>query len=455
MIRCQLRLQSMPHAYAVVRAAENALGSSVISIDVRRDQDSLRMFSVIHISTLRPVEFSKPLHLSIPFPKIEDGTENGEVDPYGGPSLRDIAAALDTAPRELETGEAGLSFKIEKMVNKPQRSSWTPGYQRSRAAWENGEMLDALEEMGGKWAQLSRMWAHLPRPAPRAQVGRTSEDGSVTEIINDTGAGAGAGAGTGDDLESMSALERAHAHSEKRRAKYSRRGHGGDMHDTISDVLDGVEDDLDQLRRHSHKVREERHKRRLAAQNADPSLSADLPTDGWTFEIGSDDNKPTLDELKIAPEVDRPAFSIKSHVPKPAPRTTPELVGTEVALLPDGTSTTARSSTKAKKAAQSQTKGKSTKEAKLEAMRQMALRDLKAAKEAEEKRKRDEEEQKRRKEEEEAEKAAAAARAEQAQRESIFSRRAKAESEGEVGQNKPGQKSADEGSSFYRKLFGR
>lgn len=286
-IRTAKRPPSLPHIYAVVRAAEKALGSSIISVDVSRNQDTLQPWGLIHIQTLYPVPYDKVLHMSTAAPKVSS-------DIFGGPSLDEVRSALRNESREPIGGEEELAFKIEKALRAEKAQSRSG--RRERVRLTKGvpptvEAVNVLEGMGGKWAEIAEKYSYL----------RSAEEARWTagnRRAGDKHASGRKAGGLDGDKAQVDDVEQAEAKAERRETKHRR-------HD--SDEKRKVREDEDnpiaRSRKHSEEARELRHRQRAdqLAGRGDREQESD-----WTFDL---DKAPTpnetdvdLDALKLHPE---------------------------------------------------------------------------------------------------------------------------------------------------------
>jgi len=310
------KIPDMPHVYACVRAAEKALGTSVISIDVQRDIDLLRPLPFINIRTLHPVPHTKPITVTIVPPRVSS-------DIYGGPSLADIEAALKSSPQEPMNGETGFGFRIERGSIPPKRT-WKPRQftdkrARERQQADNVKVLDALENAGGAWAEVARKWAHL-RPSsdhltPRP-TSRRSERSSGLE--------------NADEAELSERLDTEDARAQRRQDKHHRHEEeiaSGSTGRTASTKerpdLTGEETEIDRSRRHSSQINEQRHAQRRE-RRADKE--AESVVSDWKFSIGATPSSEVdMDGVQLSPEqieaTNEARFSLKrfAQTTNPAP----------------------------------------------------------------------------------------------------------------------------------------
>jgi len=304
------KIPDMPHVYACVRAAEKALGTSVISIDVQRDIDLLRPLPFINIRTLHPVPHTKPITVTIVPPKPT-------TDIYGGPSLADIQAALNTTPQEPLNGENGFGFRIER-GSQPSRRAWKPRQMndkraRERAQADHVKVLDALENAGGAWAEVADKWAHL-RPdsehlAPRSsrretrqQARSETEDGPIDDVSERM---------DNNDARAQRRQDKHYRHQEEiPSGSTGRIGSSNERPD-----LTGEETEIDRSRRHSAEVNEKRHvqrRERRADKQAEEAVS------DWKFSISATPSSEVdKTQIQLSPEqmeaVEQSRFSLRRY----------------------------------------------------------------------------------------------------------------------------------------------
>jgi len=344
LIRTAKRPDSLPHIYAVVRAAEKALGSSIISVDVKRDDDTLQPYTFIHVETLYPVAHDKTVHLSIAAPQTQS-------DINGGPSLDEVRSALRDEPRQATGGEKEFAFKIEKAEPRETKTRYKSGVHRTRLTKGTAptiDVLNALERMGGKWGEIAQKWAHLrdsqeARWTPREDRGR-SEHAS----------GRHAGGLDGDKTQ-VDGVERAEAKAERRESKHRR--HDSDQRRMARDDED---DPIGRARRRSEETRGLRHRQRaeeatgrgVKEQESDWKFDLDRPAAPTDTEVNIDALKLHPEPPATAPDSETGAASLSSLESKPRPRgfsvrrkvspATPEPTSTSspaAAQIPDSTPT--------------------------------------------------------------------------------------------------------------------
>jgi len=173
-VRTISRIPSMIHAFAIVRAIEAKLGS-VISIEVRKDYDTLEPQSTLLLTLLRPVQLPTPLYLEIPQPAI---SKNSNF--LGGPSLDDVQAALRSTQTAADQGTINaepLQFRVERLArrtDRPRRREYRNPRRVGREVEEDEEIVEALQKFGGGFyggfEGLAEKLKHLARKDERIAV---------------------------------------------------------------------------------------------------------------------------------------------------------------------------------------------------------------------------------------------------------------------------------------------
>lgn len=299
LIKADGRLHDVVHVLACVRAAENALGTPIISVNVFRDPDSLRAVSTISVSTLKAVEYSTPVQVSIAPPR-----RNGSSQP-GGPSLADVEAVLASRPSHPIEGEESLNLQIELDLSKPSSSptpSRTPAEIRKKAERQNVRILDALESLGGDWAKIAEKWDHL-RPYNIAKRDTRPNQTSQTdsEIVEDLGS----------DVADRVTDEM--ARKEMRDAKHRRHARDTAGAEKRSQDTERTPT-LEELRRHSKEAREMRHKQRLEREAERQAEIEEKAASRWKFDLNNTQTEIDSPKLKTTPRSSNPV-SIRRRAP--------------------------------------------------------------------------------------------------------------------------------------------
>lgn len=307
-INVSTRIHDMVHALACVRAAEKALGSPVISIDIYRDYETLNANSFIQIVTLKPVEYTGPIHLSIVPPLLTTSTR------YGGPSLADVEAALASPPREAMGEEAAYEFRVELSRNpirakKAVASARIPSTRRAAVERENVKILDALENLGGEWEKIAQRWDHLRPLTPSGPYQKNRNRSSIVDEL------------ASDNLEDQ--IDSDTARQQRRDQKHR-------FHDRQPDNDSKPSEDteqpttLEEMRNRSKQERELRHQQRLDRQAERQAEIDEKAASQWKFDLQAKVPEVPISELKLAPR-SSPGFSVRQRAPK-APVTDVALV---------------------------------------------------------------------------------------------------------------------------------
>lgn len=154
-VRAFNNIPSLIHAYAIVKAVESKLGTSVLNIQMPKQQDSLQPGPTIFIETLRPAKLDKPLLLEIPSPQL-----SSESNFLGGPSLSDVSRVLSEEPTFNSTidnspsgrKDAPLQFRVEVQKRKPRESGKarrTASFRSKQGGKDAAEIVKALREFDG------------------------------------------------------------------------------------------------------------------------------------------------------------------------------------------------------------------------------------------------------------------------------------------------------------------
>lgn len=154
-VRAFNNIPSLIHAYAIVKAVESKLGTSVLNVQMPKQQDSLQPGPTIFIETLRPAKLDKPLLLEIPSPQL-----SSESNFLGGPSLSDVSRVLSEEPTFNSTidnspsgrKDAPLQFRVEVQKRKPRESGKarrTASFRSKQGGKDAAEIVKALREFDG------------------------------------------------------------------------------------------------------------------------------------------------------------------------------------------------------------------------------------------------------------------------------------------------------------------
>jgi len=141
----------MAHAFSMMRAVEQRLGP-VVSVDVPKDDDTLRPQNTIFITLLRPTKFEEPIVMEIPSPVLSRTSTF-----VGGIAFNDIDGVLHqhASSTEASRGASGqtLQFNVELRTTdpRPTRSTLKRVEPTLNEQKEDDEIVRALENFNGGW----------------------------------------------------------------------------------------------------------------------------------------------------------------------------------------------------------------------------------------------------------------------------------------------------------------
>ena len=310
----QHRILSMVHLFAMIRAAETALGSRVLYIDPFYDTTALRYTPLVHITLAQAVEFDQRLDLSIPPPSLSPKSNH-----LGGPCLEDVRNAIHSSPdiTQFDNSPDAIEFTIQAKSPEQWRSvqrqpgAYNNGDEKRKQELEDAAILEALEQLSKSstessddaFAPLLRRYASRRTidklPWTRSTNSQSNSGTHSRSRRNQDTDGAGA---ENSDYEKFLTQFKTSAIQESRRRGILVAVEPDNKQDDWRFVIGGSE------------ASEERSPASASTSNKDQAT------------IGSDSTKPVdFSDSTSQPELAKRSFSIRDHAPTPTstPSTSP------------------------------------------------------------------------------------------------------------------------------------